>query len=359
MLAALAVLMAGALAIPALAIVAVLGATGTGGACLPAGPVTVGAGALPDAVGGYRGEQLANAATIIATGAELGVPARGQAIAVMTAMGENSLRVIDHGDAAGPDSRGLFQQRDNGAWGTYADRMDPATSAAMFYRALLAVPGWDALEPSAAAHAVQRNADPDHYTPYWQPALEVIRALTGAAAEITGCVGGGAAVGPGGWANPAVGRLTSGFGKRVHPVLGTVSMHTGQDIASDCGTPIYAAAAGTVTWSGGAHQGRTGNQIVIDHGGGIITRYGHLLTGTLLVPAGDVIAAGQRIASMGGDPALDPAGAGNSTGCHLHFEVNTNAGRSATDPMRFLEGRNSAETPRYGSPGADADWVAK
>ncbi len=97
----------------------------------------------------------------------------------MTAMGESSLRVLDRGDAAGPDSRGLFQQRDNGAWGTYADRMDPATSATNFFRALQEVPDWRSLPPTIAAHRTQRNADPDHYARWWDDAVAVVGALAG------------------------------------------------------------------------------------------------------------------------------------------------------------------------------------
>jgi len=330
----------GAAFVPAIAVLALLG-SGVGGAraCLPGGSVTVTAAALPASVAGYSGDQLANAAVIIIAGADLGVPARGQTIAVMTAMGESSLRVVDRGDTAGPDSRGLFQQRDNGAWGTYAERMNPATSAALFYRALLAVPGWEALEPTLAAHAVQRNADPDHYTRYWPTALEVVAALTGATVTdgaVTCSPAGAAVVGPDGWATPAVGKITSGFGMRVHPVTGVRTLHAGVDIANRCGTPVHAAATGTVIWADGAYQGRTGNQIVIDHGAGIITRYGHLLTDTLLVRAGDTVTAGQQIAAMGGDRALDPVGAGNSTGCHLHFEVNTDGGATPIDPGEFM-----------------------
>lgn len=337
---ALTVTALGAGLVPAMAVLALLGISGGGaGVCLPGGPLTVTTSAPPASVAGYSGEQLTNAAVIITTGADLGVPARGQAIAVMTAMGESALRVVDHGDTAGPDSRGLFQQRDNGAWGTYTDRMTPATSAGMFYRALLAVPGWETLDPTLAAHAVQRNADPTHYTRYWPDALEVVAALTGATVTgdaVTCPPASVAAAGPGGWATPAAGTITSGFGMRVHPVTGARTLHAGIDIANRCGTPVHAAATGTVTWAGGAHHGRTGNQVVIDHGGGILTRYGHLLTGTLTVHAGDTVVTGQQIAAIGGDRALDPVGAGTSTGCHLHFEINTGGGRSPIDPFGLL-----------------------
>lgn len=85
-------------------------------------------------VEGFSAEQIKNAAAIIQAGASLGMSKRDQIIGVATAIAESSLKVIDYGDAAGPDSRGLFQQRANGAWGSYADRMDPIKSATMFLR---------------------------------------------------------------------------------------------------------------------------------------------------------------------------------------------------------------------------------
>jgi hypothetical protein len=129
-------------------------------------------------VAGYRGDQLANAAAIVDAGRAMGLSERDVTIGVMTAMGESGLKVIDHGDAAGPDSRGLFQQRDNGAWGTYAERMDPTASATSFFKALAGIEARDAMTPTAVAHAVQRNADPNHYAKYWAPAVEVVKTLT-------------------------------------------------------------------------------------------------------------------------------------------------------------------------------------
>ena len=131
-------------------------------------------------VGSYGPEQLANAAAIINAGKAQGLSPRDQTIGVMTAMGESSLRVVDHGDVAGPDSRGLFQQRANGAWGSLSDRMDPTTSATSFFSALSRVGGRDAMTPTAVAHAVQRNADPAYYTKYWDSAVAVVSQLTAA-----------------------------------------------------------------------------------------------------------------------------------------------------------------------------------
>ena len=142
-----------------------------------AGPVD--AANLPvQQVGSYGPEQLANAAAIINAGKAQGLSTRDQTIGVMTAMGESSLRVVDHGDVAGPDSRGLFQQRANGAWGSLSDRMSPTASATSFFTALSRVGGREAMTPTAVAHAVQRNADPSYYTKYWDSAVAVVSALT-------------------------------------------------------------------------------------------------------------------------------------------------------------------------------------
>ena len=146
-----------------------------------AGVRTTGAtatGALP-AVDGFTPEQVGNASAVVAAGRGMGLSLRDQAIGVMTAIGESSLRVVDHGDTAGPDSRGLFQQRDNGAWGTYAERMDPTASAQSFFRALQRVDGRDAMAPTLVAHAVQRNADPQHYARSWDSAVALVARLTG------------------------------------------------------------------------------------------------------------------------------------------------------------------------------------
>ena len=138
-------------------------------------------------VEGFDDEQLGNASAIIGAGKTLNLSAKGQAISVMVALGESGLRVLDYGDGAGPDSRGLFQQRDNGAWGSYEDRMDPVISATNFIKALQAVPGWEQLEPTIAGNKVQRNADPYHYAPYWPDALRIIQTLSDTPLEDSEC----------------------------------------------------------------------------------------------------------------------------------------------------------------------------
>ena len=143
-------------------------------ACPEVDPVMVGDIEVPAGpVAGYCQDRLVNAAYIMLAARAQGIGEHTQAIGVMTAMGESSLRNIDYGDAVGPDSRGLFQQRDNGQWGTYEQRMDPYTAATSFFTKLVAIPGWKDLTPTQAAHAVQVNADPDHYT-RWFPDSEVV-----------------------------------------------------------------------------------------------------------------------------------------------------------------------------------------
>ncbi|MCL6591920.1 MAG: peptidoglycan DD-metalloendopeptidase family protein [Firmicutes bacterium] len=108
---------------------------------------------------------------------------------------------------------------------------------------------------------------------------------------------------------PVRGRLSSGFGWRVHPVLKQRKYHNGQDIAVPYGTPVLAADSGVVVVSG--WQGGYGYFIAIDHGAGISSCYGH--NSKLLVEAGDKVTKGQVIAKSGST--------GLSTGPHVHFEV--------------------------------------
>lgn len=109
----------------------------------------------------------------------------------------------------------------------------------------------------------------------------------------------------------------------IFPVQGTITQglhyYNAIDIANKCGTPIYAAAAGVVQRAvgNGGWNGGMGNHITILHSNGTVTYYGHLMT--LLVKSGDKVYTGQNIAFMGGAPGM--LGAGDSTGCHVHFEV--------------------------------------
>lgn len=287
-------------------------------------------------VAGYGHEQMVNAAWIAKAAADLGLSSRDQVLAIQAAMGESSLRVLDYGDQAGPDSRGLFQQRGNGAWGSLADRMDPYISSTNFLKALMEVTERDSMTPTAAIHEVQRNSDPFHYEKYWEPAVEVLNALAGKTVDVVG--GGGApgagsckasagagAVGPNGWALPAQGPMASEYGMRYHPTKHIWRLHAGTDIGAGCDAPIYAANKGTVTYAGFGKYGTNG-LIVVDHGGGVETYYVHMWASGINVREGQMVAAGERIGLVGSS--------GDSTGCHLHFEVHING--DTVDPAPFM-----------------------
>jgi murein DD-endopeptidase MepM/ murein hydrolase activator NlpD len=111
---------------------------------------------------------------------------------------------------------------------------------------------------------------------------------------------------------PARGALTSPFGIRVHPIFRIRRLHTGVDIAAEWGSPVYAAAPGRVIYTG--WFGGYGKIVLIDHGGGASTLYGHL--SAILVTPGSQVARGALIGRVGST--------GYSTGPHLHFEVRLN-----------------------------------
>ncbi|HLK55470.1 MAG TPA: peptidoglycan DD-metalloendopeptidase family protein [Chthonomonadaceae bacterium] len=116
----------------------------------------------------------------------------------------------------------------------------------------------------------------------------------------------------GGFQRPCSGPVTSGFGERFHPILHRRRMHTGVDFGAGYGAPIHAAAAGTVLMA--TYTRGYGNCIILDHGGGVTTLYGHC--SSLLVGEGQVVGQGQVIAKVGAT--------GLATGPHLHFEVRHN-----------------------------------
>jgi hypothetical protein len=97
-------------------------------------------------------EQIPNAETIQATGIAMKVPARGQIVALATALQESGLRNLDYGDR---DSLGLFQQRPSQGWGTAAEVRDPVHASTKFYEGLLKVSGWQSMTVAQAAQAVQ------------------------------------------------------------------------------------------------------------------------------------------------------------------------------------------------------------
>ena len=118
---------------------------------------------------------------------------------------------------------------------------------------------------------------------------------------------------------PVSGVITSRFGAGSSIRR---SSHTGLDIATSAGTPVLAAASGTVTFSG--YKGSYGNMLVITHGNGVQTYYAHC--SKLYVSAGTAVSQGQTIAAVGST--------GNSTGPHLHLEVRVNG--VAYNPQNYL-----------------------
>ncbi|MDJ0616553.1 MAG: peptidoglycan DD-metalloendopeptidase family protein [Calothrix sp. MO_192.B10] len=128
--------------------------------------------------------------------------------------------------------------------------------------------------------------------------------------------------GTGIFAYPSNGRLSSPFGWRIHPVLGYRRFHGGLDFAASYGSKIRAADTGTVIFSG--WYGGYGKTVIINHGNGISTLYGH--SSDLYVREGQTVKRGQAIAAVGST--------GLSTGPHLHFEVRKNG--TPVNPANYL-----------------------
>ncbi len=117
--------------------------------------------------------------------------------------------------------------------------------------------------------------------------------------------------------------ITSRFGVRIDPFLGTPAMHTGIDFRAPTGYPARTTADGTVTMAG--YNGGYGNMVEVDHGNGVTTRYGHL--SQIDVKVGQVVSKGTVVGRTGST--------GRSTGPHLHYEVRVDG--DAIDPMRYIK----------------------
>ncbi|GAB7081968.1 M23 family metallopeptidase [Megalodesulfovibrio paquesii] len=121
---------------------------------------------------------------------------------------------------------------------------------------------------------------------------------------------------------PTQGWVTSAFGPRRSPFTGRNEFHQGVDISNKIGTPVYAPAQGSVTFAD--NDAANGKTLVIQHGGGLVTRYSHL--SEFNVKVGEKVERGQLIAAMGNS--------GTSTGPHLHYEVRLNG--APVNPMRYI-----------------------
>ena len=124
------------------------------------------------------------------------------------------------------------------------------------------------------------------------------------------------------WPSDSSTRITSSYGYRTHPISGKQSLHRGIDIGAALGSNVLAAESGTVVTAGWNNS--YGYYITINHGGGLVTLYAH--NSKLLVSKGDKVTKGQVIAKCGST--------GNSTGPHIHFEVQLNG--ALQNPMNYL-----------------------
>lgn len=138
--------------------------------------------------------------------------------------------------------------------------------------------------------------------------------------------GGGGGGGGGSLSYPVRGPITSPYGMRVHPITGVYKLHDGVDFGVGCGTPIHAAASGTVYQR--YYNGGYGNRLIINHGimrgVNVVTTYNHAIR--YVVGVGQRVSRGQVVGYVGST--------GYSTGCHLHFMVLVNG--STTQPMNWL-----------------------
>ena len=315
------------------------------------GSVDVDAAAQHAPIDGFSGDQLKNAAYIMNAAESLGLTQQGQVIGVMTAIGESTLQVLDRGDTAGPDSRGLFQQRGNGAWGSYEDRMNPTTSATNFFKALQKVDGWEDLEPTIAIHRVQGNQDPFHYRPFQSDAQDIVTQLSGGSGgSTTSAASSTPAPSPSASATPGTNAPTNGcsaggtvlpltapfdqtsdYGPRNSPTAGASSWHPANDYQTrvsgsaagrsgySCGSPVFASQVGTVTVA-------AGYTLSVKSAEGYTISYLHMYPTDMEVAVGDAVSSGQEIGKVGSN--------GPSTGCHLDIRVNTDG--STNDDVSAL-----------------------
>jgi murein DD-endopeptidase MepM/ murein hydrolase activator NlpD len=291
-------------------------------------------------------DQVHNAAVIVKTGQDMKVAPRGWVIGVATALQESALTNLPNlGPNNDHDSIGLFQQRPSQGWGTPLQLADPAYQSRKFFEKLLTIPNWQNLPLTVAAQRVQLSAFPDAYAKHEAFASQIVDILTGGASRAIGnevvltCAS-GSQVAASGWTVPVVGPIVSGFRTPDRPT------HNGVDIAVPKGTPIHAAASGTVLVSmcdaflnGQSYScDRDGSPAVLGcgwyvdilHADNVITRYCHQEIHPY-VQVGDRVAAGQIIGLSGAS--------GNASGPHLHFEVHLQGDQSsagAIDPVPFM-----------------------
>jgi murein DD-endopeptidase MepM/ murein hydrolase activator NlpD len=127
-----------------------------------------------------------------------------------------------------------------------------------------------------------------------------------------------------GYIAPVNAPITSGYGGRTHPVLGTYKVHEGVDFGAACGAPVHAAADGKVVAV--EHNSASGNRVKVDHGNGVITGYYHMQS--FHTSVGATVSQGDVVGYVGST--------GRSTGCHLHFAKMDQNG-TYSNPMSLLD----------------------
>lgn len=302
--------------------------------------------------------QARNAVAIAQVARELRVPRYGLQIAIATAIQESTLNSLPGGDR---DSAGLFQQRPSAGWGSHAQITNPTLAAQAFFgraqhtnnTGLLDIAGWSKMPLTQAAQAVQRSGFPLAYAKWEKVASDITAVLGGdlpavgdQAAALGGCATqdaldtSGTAAGVTGDVTYPVPAAYIGADRHNWHNQGSRwgSWHTGTDFSAPCGTPVYAAHGGTVevdttqSWSGPwLVKVSTGPK----H---LTTWYAHMQR--LTVARGQAVKPGQQIGVVGSE--------GNSSGCHLHFEVHKKNGSiygpDNVDPSTWLRQNASKNT---------------
>jgi murein DD-endopeptidase MepM/ murein hydrolase activator NlpD len=296
---------------------------------------------------GWEDVQIDNATIVYLVAAERGLGDQAAFVGLITAYQESRLynhanfnvpesREYDH-DKIGDDhdSVGIFQQRPSSGWGAVKDLMNPEYAAGKFYDKLVTIDGWESMEPTEAAQAVQISGFPEAYAAWEDYAANAIEHFT----EHVTCTPVG-----GEWTHPVpAGTFWGGYRTSERPG------HDGIDIGADKGAEIVAASAGTVIRSkcdaqlngadyscdvdGSASVSGCGWYVDIEHADGTATRYCHMMSQPL-VGVGDTVTTGQLIGYLGSS--------GNSGAPHLHFETHTGApadSSNATEPIAFMSER--------------------
>jgi murein DD-endopeptidase MepM/ murein hydrolase activator NlpD len=207
---------------------------------------------------------------------------------------EQKIRIIANLDP-GNDSSSIF-----GVGGSEPEDLDPSTMIEQDYQELVRDMHVEINEIDQASHN-QQNSFSSIFSQ-----LEGKRNLLAATPSI----------------RPLKGWISSRFGYRESPFTGRREFHRGLDIATHAGSPIIAPADGIVTYAG--KKGLMGKMVAIEHGFGMVTRYGH--TQKLLKKKGDRVKRGEIIALVGNT--------GRSTGPHLHYEIRLNG--VAVNPMNYF-----------------------